>query len=58
MKTTEQDNRDIWYTINILESMKDSLDGLKNEDTYYDAIEVAVLWLERIIKENENEQSQ
>tara|TARA_R110002020_G_C15801243_1_gene731177 strand:- start:369 stop:527 length:159 start_codon:yes stop_codon:yes gene_type:complete len=51
MKITKQDKRDIDKTINILESLKDSLDGLKDEYTYCDAIDVAMLWLERIEKE-------
>ena len=52
MEVTKQDKRDIDKTINILESLKDSLDGLKDEYNYCDAIDVAMLWLERMVKEN------
>ena len=55
MKVTKQDKRDIDKTIDILESLKDSLDGLKDEYTYCDAIDVAMLWLERMVKENNND---
>ena len=55
MKLTKQDKRDIDKTIDILESVKDSIEGLTHQHTMYDAISVAVLWLERIIRENEND---
>ena len=52
MKVTEQDKRDIEKTIDILESLKDSLDGLKDEYTYCDAIDVTMLWLERMVADD------
>ena len=47
------DKRDIDKTLDILLSVKTVLDGLKDEDTYCDAIDVAMLWLERMAKENQ-----
>ena len=55
MKVTKQDKRDIDKTIDILESLKDSLGELEDEYTYCDAIDVAMLWLERMVKENNND---
>jgi hypothetical protein len=48
MEITKQDKRDIDKTLDILLSTKVVLNGLKDEDTYCDAIDVAILWLERI----------